>query len=467
MSTPTVKPKAMIQDNTRCIGCRACMVACKSWNDRPEDKTDFFAGEGYQNPRDLDANNYTLITFNEIVTGPDPDWVFGRQLCMHCEHPACASACPTNAMFKTDLGPVVFDESRCIGCRACMQACPFIIPKYDYENFAPKIHKCTFCADRLEVGLEPACATVCPTGAISFGDRDDMVVEAKRRIAAAPDQLYPGHLRPRGSRRHQRVAPFLGAVRADRLHHRPAEDGYAGPHSSMVAHDRACVCGVVRGVRCAQLDRAPAHAPRTKRGRTHMNWRIRLTWWDKTLLAIMAVAGIIAFVRFATGIGTIANINNAYPWGWWVGYGIMTMIAIGGVGFTITALVEIFGVHRYHSFLRPAVLMAFLCYASAITMLMVELGRPWMVWMVLVSWAPTSALYEVGWCAFLYLTVLALEFARVPLEQAGWKRTFRIVSAIYIPIMLLGVTLVAPAPVVARHFDDADSAQGERPVVVG
>src|ERR1051326_451201 len=93
MSTSNVKPKAMIQDNTRCIGCRACMVACKSWNDRPADHTDFFAGDGYQNPRDLDANNYTLITFNEIVTGAQPDWVFGRQLCMHCEHPACASAC--------------------------------------------------------------------------------------------------------------------------------------------------------------------------------------------------------------------------------------------------------------------------------------------------------------------------------------------------------------------------------------
>ena len=97
MSTPPVKPKAMIQDNTRCIGCRACMVACKSWNDRPADNTDFFASEGYQNPRDLDANNYTLITFNEIVTGSQPDWVFGRQLCMHCDQPACASACPTTA----------------------------------------------------------------------------------------------------------------------------------------------------------------------------------------------------------------------------------------------------------------------------------------------------------------------------------------------------------------------------------
>jgi Ni/Fe-hydrogenase subunit HybB-like protein len=172
-----------------------------------------------------------------------------------------------------------------------------------------------------------------------------------------------------------------------------------------------------------------------------MNWRIRLTWWDKLLLAIMAVGVVITLVRFAGGIGSVANINNAYPWGWWVGYGIMTMIAMGGVGFTMTALVEIFGVHRYHSFLRPAVLMGLLCYTSAITMLMVELGRPWMVWMVLVSWAPTSALYEVGWCAFLYLTVLALEFAQVPVENLGWARALRVLRMIYIPIMLLGVTL--------------------------
>jgi Ni/Fe-hydrogenase subunit HybB-like protein len=172
-----------------------------------------------------------------------------------------------------------------------------------------------------------------------------------------------------------------------------------------------------------------------------MNWRIRLTWWDKLLLAIVAIGAVIGVVRFATGIGTIANINNAYPWGWWVGYGIMTMIAIGGVGFTMTALVEIFGVHRYHSFLKPAVLMGLLCYTSAITMLMVELGRPWMVWMVLVSWAPTSALYEVGWCAFLYLTVLAIEFAQVPVERLGWGRALSVLRFIYIPIMLLGVTL--------------------------
>jgi Ni/Fe-hydrogenase subunit HybB-like protein len=172
-----------------------------------------------------------------------------------------------------------------------------------------------------------------------------------------------------------------------------------------------------------------------------MNGRLRLTWWDFTLLAIMAVGVVLTLVRYAGGIGSVANINNAYPWGWWVGYGIMTTIALGGVGFTITALVEILGRHRYHALLRPAVLMGFLLYTSAIVMLMVELGRPWKVWMILVSWAPTAALYEVGWCAFLYLNVLAIEFAQVPLEQLGWGRALRVIKIVYLPIMLLGVTL--------------------------
>jgi len=172
-----------------------------------------------------------------------------------------------------------------------------------------------------------------------------------------------------------------------------------------------------------------------------VNWRIRLTWWDKLLLVIMALGAGLALMRYAAGIGAVANINNAYPWGWWVGYGIMTMIAIGGVGFTITALVEILGAHRYHALLRPAVLMGLLCYTSAIVTLMVELGRPWKVWMILVSWAPTAALYEVGWCAFLYLSVLAFEFAQVPLEELGWRRALRVIRVIYVPIMLLGVTL--------------------------
>ena len=172
-----------------------------------------------------------------------------------------------------------------------------------------------------------------------------------------------------------------------------------------------------------------------------MTLGIRLTRWDWFLLTVVGVALIVTAIRLVGGIGSVANINNAYPWGWWVGYGVMTPIALGGVGFTITLLVEVFGRHRYHSFLRPAVLMAMLFYISAITMLMVELGRPWKVWMILLSWAPTSALFEVGWCAFLYLNVLMFEFAQVPMTQWGWHRALAISRRIYLPLMLLGVTL--------------------------
>ncbi len=186
--------KAMLQDNSRCIGCRACMVACKEWNElgtlEEAESAEFFAGAGYQNPKDLDPNNYTLITYTERPE--DREWVFGRKLCMHCVEPACASVCPVTALTKHEDGPVVFNERRCIGCRYCLQACPFEIPKYDYDKgIFPKVHKCTFCADRLEADLEPACAKVCPTDAILFGERDDMIAEAEHRIAGTPGYYVP------------------------------------------------------------------------------------------------------------------------------------------------------------------------------------------------------------------------------------------------------------------------------------
>ena len=185
--------KAMIQDNTRCIGCRACMVACKEWNGLPgaesADEVDFFQGPGYQNPRDLDADNFTIITYAEKVESAD--WVFGRKLCMHCLEPACASVCPTAALQKTELGPVVLVDDRCIGCRYCMLACPFQVPKYQYDAISPKVSKCTMCYDRVSNNLEPACAAVCPTDAITFGDRDDMVAEAHARIVGSPSSYVP------------------------------------------------------------------------------------------------------------------------------------------------------------------------------------------------------------------------------------------------------------------------------------
>jgi formate dehydrogenase iron-sulfur subunit len=116
--------------------------------------------------------------------------VFVKRQCMHCVHPACVSACPVGALQKTDSGAVTYDCTRCIGCRYCMVACPFGVPKFEWDQALPKIQKCTLCADRQEIGLAPACAAACPTGALLFGDRDELIAEAEARLKAEPERYY-------------------------------------------------------------------------------------------------------------------------------------------------------------------------------------------------------------------------------------------------------------------------------------
>lgn len=202
--------RACLVDTTKCIGCRACQVACKEWNDLPAEKTECRAESGgYENPPAYSAKTYTRITFHEVLNagGVLERSVFVKRQCMHCTRPACVSACPVAALEKADqTGAVVYDGSRCMGCRYCMMACPFNVPTLEWDKPVPYIKKCTFCADRQEdppanrrlndkplkgESLErfrdgqrtPACAQVCPTGAIAFGDRDGLIREAGRRIA--------------------------------------------------------------------------------------------------------------------------------------------------------------------------------------------------------------------------------------------------------------------------------------------
>jgi formate dehydrogenase iron-sulfur subunit len=207
--------KACLVDTTKCIGCRACDVACKAWNDLRAEKTKFLArGEGYENPPALSGKTYTRITFHELVdaNGNFDRSVFVKRQCMHCEEPACVAACPVAALEKVNgeresAGAVVYDGEKCMGCRYCMLACPFGVPKFEWDKRVPQIQKCTFCADRLDGRVPvnarvndrplagesldrfrdgqrtPACAQACPTGAIEFGEREDLIAEGRRRIA--------------------------------------------------------------------------------------------------------------------------------------------------------------------------------------------------------------------------------------------------------------------------------------------
>ncbi len=168
-------PVAILYDSTRCIGCRLCEAACAERWGLPYD--DIIASEESLSEHKLT----TVVTHGERYT---------RRLCMHCIDPTCTSVCPVGALQKTELGPVIYEESRCIGCRYCMLACPFQVPAYEWSQQLPRVKKCDMCYDRQRAGQLTACAEVCPTGATACGDRDALIAEARRRIAENPGQYY-------------------------------------------------------------------------------------------------------------------------------------------------------------------------------------------------------------------------------------------------------------------------------------
>ena len=170
--------KALLYDATICIGCKQCEQGCAAENQLPYDDT--IAAEEKQS-----AHKYTAI-----LTRSDK---FMRRLCMNCEQPACASVCPVGALEKTALGPVTYDAGKCMGCRYCMVACPFGVPKYEWNKLFPKVRKCTLCSHRVANGKQTACAEICPTGATKFGERDDLINEAQRRIRDNPGK-YVNHI---------------------------------------------------------------------------------------------------------------------------------------------------------------------------------------------------------------------------------------------------------------------------------
>ncbi len=186
----------LLIDTTKCIGCRGCQVACKQCNCLAAEATGFRPIR--TNPPDLTARTWSLVEFYEVPKSRMRlAWRFVKRQCMHCLEPACVSVCPVAALQKTAEGPVIYDAKRCIGCRYCMTACPFNVPKYEWGSTAPLVRKCELCQDRLVEGEQPACAKACLTGAVKFGQRDALLAEAHSRIAAQPgryvDHIYGEH----------------------------------------------------------------------------------------------------------------------------------------------------------------------------------------------------------------------------------------------------------------------------------
>jgi formate dehydrogenase iron-sulfur subunit len=203
---PDAKRMGFFTDTTTCIGCKACEVACKQWNDLPSDGGELRKGGSYDHTRELNATTWRHVRFVEVLSPPEAKidpipggsdevdllavasggatlerWVFMSDVCKHCTNAGCMDACPTGALVRTEFETVIVQADICNGCGYCIPSCPFGVIDRDHDD--GRAAKCTLCYDRLEDGLEPACAKACPTDSIQFGEHEELVELAHRRVA--------------------------------------------------------------------------------------------------------------------------------------------------------------------------------------------------------------------------------------------------------------------------------------------
>ncbi|MBD3853225.1 MAG: hydrogenase 2 operon protein HybA [Acidobacteria bacterium] len=178
---PTAPPDAvgMLYDATLCIGCRACVTACKTANNMP--------GNLYDPPNDLNGETKNIIKLYE----EDGEKSYMKQQCMHCIDPGCVNACMIGAFKKREFGIVTWDKDRCIGCRYCQVACPYNIPKFQWDTPVPEIVKCELCNHMLARGEEPGCVQACPKEAVIYGTYEELLADARQRVADHPERYYP------------------------------------------------------------------------------------------------------------------------------------------------------------------------------------------------------------------------------------------------------------------------------------
>ncbi|ATP50470.1 formate dehydrogenase subunit beta [Pseudomonas kermanshahensis] len=181
---------AKLIDVSICIGCKACQVACNEWNDL-RDEVGHNVGV-YDNPADLTPDTWTLMRFDEHQDESGKlEWLIRKDGCMHCADPGCLKACPQpGAIIQYANGIVDFQSEHCIGCGYCVAGCPFDVPRISKKD--NKAYKCTLCVDRVSVGQEPACVKTCPTGAINFGSKADMLVQAEERVSELQGRGFAG-----------------------------------------------------------------------------------------------------------------------------------------------------------------------------------------------------------------------------------------------------------------------------------
>jgi formate dehydrogenase iron-sulfur subunit len=433
-------------DIANCIGCRACQVACKQWNERDGEATELEPQLGFQNPAALSAKTYTLIAFHEMENAQKPGGVesaFVMQRCLHCLEPACVSACPTTALHRQSDGPVSYDFDKCIGCRYCVLACPWDVPTSDWNTGTPKISKCTHCADRADQPVPvafngkplasaaaqqfadtiavPACVKACPADALRYGTREEMLALAHERIAKRPDR-YVDHVYGEKELGGTSVV-YLSSVPFEKL-------GFPKfGEKPFPAFTRSALGAVPPAVMAVGALLGAAYAFFRKRVQAvadhHVEFELLrkplMTPFNWILLLLMAFAGVALVARFALGLGGSTHLSDTYPWGLWIVFDLI-WIAVAAGAFAMAGVIYVFQRKDLYGLGRTAVLMGLLSYSFVMVTLFADLGLPAHFYQLAIQAPEHSAMFEVSWCVGLYLTVLLLEFLPVPLERWGFER---------------------------------------------
>jgi formate dehydrogenase iron-sulfur subunit len=441
-------------DIANCIGCRACQVACKQWNERDGEPTQLESDLGFTNPATLSARTYTLIAFHEFENAQKPGGIesaFVMQRCLHCLEPACVSACPTTALHRQSDGPVHYDSDECIGCRYCQLACPWDVPTSDWNSLAPKISKCTHCNDRVGQPVPtafngqamsdnetkrftgsietPACVKACPADALRYGTRDEMLALAHKRIADRPDK-YVNHVYGENELGGTTVL-YLSRVPFDKLGFPTyGEKPFPAFTKTALGAVPPAVIGVGAMLGAAYAffrKRVQKVADASKHSDDHGHVEFELlrhplkTPFNWVLLLLMAFGAVAFVARFALGLGGSTNLSDTYPWGLWILFDLV-WIAVAAGAFAMAGIIYVFQRKDLYGLGRSAVLMGLLSYSFVTVTLIADLGLPWHAYQLALQAPEHSAMFEVSWCVGLYVTVLLLEFLPVPFAHFGFQR---------------------------------------------
>ena len=465
----------LLYDSTLCIGCKACMSACKTTNALPLE--DNLGQKLWDTPFELSGSTYTVIKLYQDGTSEHKDkekdgFAHIKRQCLHCIDPSCVSVCPVSAMTKDPVtGLVSYNADACIGCRYCVAACPYRVPQFQYDTPTPKIAKCEFCKDQLVKGDIPACAKVCPTGATLFGSYKALTGEIDRRkeMKAGEKNVFPRRTVDSGDTHERAAAEYvnevygekmLGGTQVRYLSGVPfakmgmatglPELSYAAVsetlqhrlYGGLIAPAVALVGLVAAAYRGGKEPVAEAaHEPRARMS-APVGGNI-LGLFTAILGVFAAIAVFLLVRRFAYGLGAVTNINNGYTWGLWVVWDVIIATGFACGGYAMALLVYILNRGEFHPLIRPALTASVFGYSLGAASVLIDLGRYWNFWHTLspAYFNPNSVMFEVAACISLYILVLWTEFFPTFLEWLGRHGLQKAFNRILFFFIGLGVLL--------------------------